>query len=181
LTDLTLLRAVGAKLLALGLPVLGLLDAVLAGLLALGPRLLTLDPRRTLLALDPCLTLDPRRTLLALDPCLTFDLRRTLPFDPCLAFDPCLTRLALSPHLLTLDARRLLAHGLLTLHSRRLLARLLPFGSLRAPVGLILVWPRQCRGCDRQRGDSRGEKYPGHRKFSFRTARTVRSTHRSNH
>jgi hypothetical protein len=166
LTDLTLLRAVGAKLLALGLPVLGLLDAVLAGLLALGPRLLTLDPRRTLLALDPC---------------LTFDLRRTLPFDPCLAFDPCLTRLALSPHLLTLDARRLLAHGLLTLHSRRLLARLLPFGSLRAPVGLILVWPRQCRGCDRQRGDSRGEKYPGHRKFSFRTARPLRSTHRSNH
>lgn len=45
----------------------------------------------------------------------------------------------------------------------------------------MVAWIRVCRGSDRQRGDARGEKYPGqHRKFSFRTTKTVRSPHRSN-
>jgi hypothetical protein len=35
------------------------------------------------------------------------------------------------------------------------------------------------RGRNRQSGDARGEKQPGHRKLSFRTVKTVRSPHRS--
>jgi hypothetical protein len=36
------------------------------------------------------------------------------------------------------------------------------------------------RARNRQSGDARGEKQPGHRKISFRTVKTARSPHRSN-
>jgi hypothetical protein len=59
---------------------------------------------------------------------------------------------------LTLGARRLLALG-----ARCLLVlafSLLLFGTRGLLV--IVFRPRKYRGCDRQRGDTRGEKYPGH-------------------
>jgi hypothetical protein len=51
----------------------------------------------------------------------------------------------------------------------RLLARLslLAFGTRGLSV---FLGPRIGRGRDRQSGDARGEKYPGHHKFSFSTA-----------
>jgi hypothetical protein len=58
--------------------------------------------------------------------------------------------------------------------------------SLRRPATAIAMAAsvaarlRCSRARDRQSGDSRGEKQPGHRKFSFRTVRTARSPHRSN-
>jgi hypothetical protein len=73
---------------------------------------------------------------------------------------------------LAFHARRLLAHSL------RLLARLslLTFGARGLPV---LLRPRVGRGRDRQCGDARGEKYPGHHNFSFSTASTAMGPHRS--
>jgi hypothetical protein len=107
--------------------------------------------------------------------------------------------------LLAFDARRsnTLYAGLLALHAssltvdsrRRLLARSLPLGacSLAVSAGLRLVHrrlavlaataamrPRTCRGCDRQCGNTCGEKHPGHHNISFRTAKTARSPRRSN-
>jgi hypothetical protein len=79
------------------------------------------------------------------------------------------------------------SHALCALHSRRrnlllrahLLAlrlRLLAFGTR----GLsIFLRPRSGRGRDRQCGDARGEKYPGHHNFSFSTALTATGPHRS--
>jgi hypothetical protein len=49
-----------------------------------------------------------------------------------------------------------------------------------AVAAAVAAGLRCSRACHRQSGDSRGEKQPGHRKISFRTARTVRSPHRSN-
>jgi len=173
---------IGANLLAFGLAGLRLLT----DLLPLDPGLLALDLSGLRLLADPLpldsglLAFDPRRTSLSFDTrLLTLDANLLTVDSGRLALDASL--LTLDSHLLALDAWGLRAHDLLTLGSRRLLAGLLPLGSLRAPIDLVLVWPSQCRGCDRQRGDSRGEKYPGHRKISFRTARTVRSAHRSNH
>jgi hypothetical protein len=40
--------------------------------------------------------------------------------------------------------------------------------------------PRHRRGRNRQRGNTRGEKHPGHHNFSFRTAKTDSPSHRSN-
>jgi hypothetical protein len=166
-TLLHLLGAVGAELLALGLAGLRLLHAVVANLLALEPDLLALNPRggNALLTFNPgLLALNPHRG------------------NALLTFDPGL--LALDPHrgdaLLPLYANLLALHAhLLALHARRLRSGLLSLGSLRTLGDAIFVRPRICRGCDRQRGDSRGEKHPGHHKISFRTARTVRPPHRS--
>jgi hypothetical protein len=56
--------------------------------------------------------------------------------------------------------------------SRTFGAHLGAFGALRTldgPIGLstAAVRTRTCRGCDRQRGNARGEKYPGHTKSPF--------------
>jgi hypothetical protein len=72
---------------------------------------------------------------------------------------------------LPLGARRLLALSLLALG-----LRLLAFGACGLPV---LLGPRIGRGRDRQSGDTRGEKYPGHHNFSFSTALTATGPHRS--
>jgi hypothetical protein len=46
-----------------------------------------------------------------------------------------------------------------------------------ASASVAAVRPCCCRGCDRQRGNARGEKDPGHDNFSFQSAkRTVRPT-----
>jgi hypothetical protein len=51
-------------------------------------------------------------------------------------------------------------------------ALLRPFDAVSTVVAARL---RTGRGCDRQGGDARGEKYPGHHKISSRTAKTARS------
>jgi hypothetical protein len=100
--------------------------------------------------------------------------------------------LALRVHLGTLRA---LDRGetLLALHARRceglpLHARRCESGStaaashlhLRAASAGPVVGACAGRRCDRQGGNARGEKHPGHDIISFRTAKTVRSLHRSN-
>jgi hypothetical protein len=47
------------------------------------------------------------------------------------------------------------------------------------PIAVVSARLRTGRGRDRQRGDAGGEKYPGHHKFSSRTAKTARPGHRS--
>jgi hypothetical protein len=62
-------------------------------------------------------------------------------------------------------------------------ATLLSLGRTAAAIAMaasIAARLRCSRARNRQNGDSRGEKQPGHRKFSFRTVRTARSPHRSN-
>jgi hypothetical protein len=175
--------AASAKLLALGLPGLGRLD----------PSRLHLLTRRMALDLAIRLLLDTIGASLL----LTFDSCRALSGDPRLSpFDTLRTRLlALGAHLdalgtlwtfgrrealSTLHARR----GHLPLSAWRLLAlsllalglRLLAFGACGLPV---LLGPRIGRGRDRQSGDTRGEKYPGHHNFSFLTALTAMGPRRS--
>jgi hypothetical protein len=50
-----------------------------------------------------------------------------------------------------------------------------------ATTAVLTMRPRNGRGCDRQRGNARCEKHPGHDFVSFRTVKTARSSHRSNH
>jgi hypothetical protein len=52
---------------------------------------------------------------------------------------------------------------------------------LAAAAAVLTMRSCSCRGCDRQRGDARCEKHPGHDSVSFRTIRTARSSRRSNH
>jgi hypothetical protein len=59
---------------------------------------------------------------------------------------------SLSPDLLALGPRLLTRLRLLALGARGL---------------SVLLRPRSGRGADRQCGDARGEKYPGHHNFSF--------------
>jgi hypothetical protein len=115
--------------------------------------------------------------------------RTLLAFDTSLAFDA--RRLALDAYLLTLRALSLLA-----LHARRLLTlclHLLTLGALAsatassaavrlrhlhlglaasaaATVSAATVRASIGRGRNRQRGNARGEEYPGHEIISFRTA-----------
>jgi hypothetical protein len=160
--------AVGAHLLTRHLTGLRRLDPrLLASRLAslrrrdtVGASLLTVDSSRTLSG-DPGLRpFLARRTsdLLALGAHL--HPRGTLRPVDRYALCPLHTRRS---HHLPLGAWRLLA--LLGLLALRL--RLLAFGSRGLPV---LLGPRIGRGRDRQSGDTRGEKYPGHHKFSFSTA-----------
>jgi hypothetical protein len=177
----------GAKVLTIGLHRLRLtagahlLTRHLTGLRRLDPRLPNLLASR-LASLRRCdtvgaslLTVDSSRTLSG-DPGLhPFLARRTsdllalgVHLHPRGTLRP-VDRYALCPlharrsHHLPLGAWRLLA--LLDLLALRL--RLLAFGTR----GLsILLRPRSGRGRDRQRGDARGEKYPGHHNFSFSTA-----------
>jgi hypothetical protein len=161
---------VSAHLLALELAGLRRLDAGFAHLLA---SRLTLDTRRTFGAdlLDAF-----GANLLTLDAGRTFgpDLLDTLGAN-LLALDSSGT---FGAHLDALGALRPFgAHRLLTLRPRLLARlRLLPFGSSGLPV---LLRPRTSRGGDRQRGDARGEEYPGHHNFSFSTASTASGPHRS--
>jgi hypothetical protein len=185
LNRLRLLNAVCANLLlALDLLRLLLPDSVLPFNLA---RLLLLDSHRTsllpldmdLLAFDlPAFDLP---SLLLLNPHWTSLLALDMRGRHLLAFNP-RRLLALDVHLLGFSTRCLLALG-----ARRLLAlapRLLTLGAVH--FGLVAAFgaamrPRIGRPCDRQRGNARGEKHPGHHNFSSRTATTVRLTHRSNH
>lgn len=51
---------------------------------------------------------------------------------------------------------------------------------LTAPAVATAMRTRTRRGCDRQRGNARCEKHPGHYTISSRTVKTARSLHRSN-
>jgi hypothetical protein len=168
LTRLGRRDTIGASLLALDLASLGRRDAVGANLLTLNSRW-SLSGDTGLDSFLACRTSD----LLALGAHL-HALRTLRPFE----------RYPLSPlharrsHL-PFGAWRLLA--LLSLLALGL--RLLAFGSCGLPV---LLWPRIGRGRDRQCGDARGEKYPGHHNFSFLTAkrpegRTVPALKRMEH
>lgn len=166
---LRLRLTVGTDLLTFKLTGLRRLDASFANLLT---SRLALDTRRTFGAslLANLLTLNPRRsfdTSLLADR-LTFDASR---LD------------ALSANLLALDSSGALDSNLLDA-----LGALRPFGTNRlltlrprllARLSLlalgtrglsIFLRPRIGRGRDRQCGDARGEKYPGHHNFSFSTA-----------
>ena len=148
LASLSWRDAVGASLLALDLASLCRRDAV-------GARLLTLDSSRPLSGDTGLhLLLACRSDLLALGAHL-HALGTLRPFDRY----PLSTLHARRCHL-PFDAWRLLA--LLSLLALGL--RLLAFGSRGLPV---FLGPRSGRGRDRQCGDARGEKYPGHHNFSF--------------
>jgi hypothetical protein len=49
-----------------------------------------------------------------------------------------------------------------------------------ASAAVVAMRPSDCRCCDRQRSNARGEKHLGHDNVSFRTVKTDRSRHRSN-
>ncbi len=191
--DLLPIDAVVANPLTLGGPDLLPLDAVGAlGLLrTLSDPLLALDPRCTLKPLgsvrtlcDPLLALSALRTLNALGPLRALDPRCA--FDTLRPFDLGCTLDALGPlrafhSRCTLNALDLLR----AFRSRGALLTLRPLWTFSAlfllDLSAIAIALGLCtgRGCDRQSSDTRGEKQPGHHKFSFRTAKTAHRPHRS--
>jgi hypothetical protein len=114
-------------------------------------------------------------------------LANLLPLDASGLYALRTSLLTFGPHLHALSALRAFdcsralnafdTRGLLALCPRLLTRlRLLAFG----PSGLlVLLRPRTGRGADRQSGDTRGEKYPGHHNFSFSTASTATGPRRS--
>jgi hypothetical protein len=156
--DLTRLHLLAAML-TLDLPGLGLLDAIAAHLLALdarrtlGTHLHALRPLRPFCAhLHALSPLGPIERGHSLSPLHT---GRGHSLSPLHSRRSHLLTLSTGgcPHLNSLSASRLTVNALLSLRLS---------GATPIPVG-----PRIGRGRDRQCGDARGEKYPGHHNFSF--------------
>jgi hypothetical protein len=215
LDHLPLHLAIGAKLLPVNPTSLRLLDALAAKLLTVNASLRLLNAlRANLLTIDASLRLlnALRANLLTFDSGGTFGAHLDAfgTSRTSLAFGAHLNALGTSgpvhrcKALAPLHARR--GHLLHALHSRRchllharraLGAHLHPISTRCRAIDALralrcctafaaAMRPRLRRGCNRQCGDSRGEKYPGHHTFSFSTAkrpigRTVPARKRMEH